>query len=121
MRPIPAHLVEDYKNWTRAALGRLAGFDWHVAADRQAAAIIAHDIKGMGASFGFPLMTILGQHMCQYLASELGESAAAAMPVFVSAMQQALDAPDMSIAEQKQLLARMPTPPGLSGQDGQAR
>ncbi|MBR4927824.1 MAG: hypothetical protein IKY98_05815 [Alphaproteobacteria bacterium] len=27
----------------------------------------AHDIKGQGATFGYPLMTLLGAHLCAYI------------------------------------------------------
>ena len=110
MRPIPAHLVEQYRSWTRDALDRLALLDGGAPDHAEAAAIIAHDIKGMGASFGFPLMTSLGQQLCQCLAADAARQDAATLPAYIAAMRQALDTPEMSLADQKRLLARLPQP-----------
>jgi hypothetical protein len=66
-----AALSRDYLNWARADLQQCRQ---HLAAARAAptrsqehmAALfnVAHNIKGQGSSFGYPLMTRLGQSLC---------------------------------------------------------
>lgn len=35
---------------------------------------IAHDIKGQGGSFDYPLMTLIGNHLCRYIERLEGEA-----------------------------------------------
>lgn len=67
-------LTEQYLNWTHDSVERLFallenhsenGPDAQKWCDDVFA--IAHDIKGMGSSFGFPLMTEIGTTLCHYL------------------------------------------------------
>lgn len=54
---------------------------------------IAHNVKGMGTSFGFPLMTDLGTTLCHYL-QNLPENTAVSITVVdahMKAMQVILD------------------------------
>ena len=67
-------LVEHYLSWTNESVTRLLGLvDAYDIDDpapqkwRDDVFAIAHDIKGMGASFGFPLMTEIGTTLCHYL------------------------------------------------------
>lgn len=71
-----AELSDTYVGWTRQALERfkelMAGrqrADTDIDKLRQDLHRIAHDIKGMGGSFGFPLMTDFGTSLCHYLRS----------------------------------------------------
>lgn len=67
-----ADLAKDYTNWAQADVARArsaleaaradeAGRAGHV----EALFRVAHDLKGQGASFGYPLMTRLGDSLCQ--------------------------------------------------------
>lgn len=67
-----ASLSGDYMNWVREDLVRLqaaydklkaGGGDWK--ADLDAVFQIAHDMKGQGGSFGYDLMTAIGDHLCR--------------------------------------------------------
>ena len=69
-----AEMSDTYVGWTQQALSRFK----ELLASRERADIdidklrrdlhrIAHDIKGMGGSFGFPLMTEFGTSLCLYL------------------------------------------------------
>lgn len=67
-------LVNSYKAWTADAVAELrqlvtAWREQRQAADeaRQRVLEISHNIKGMGASFGHPLMTEAGRSLCAYL------------------------------------------------------
>ena len=75
-----AELVDSYKAWTADAVIqlRLLAAEWRrqgCPADeaRQRILEIAHNIKGMGASFGHPLMTEAGRSLCAYLRVKPGE------------------------------------------------
>lgn len=66
-----ADLAKDYAKWAladvakaRAALS--AASDGRADRSRHVEALfrVAHDLKGQGASFGFPLITKLGQSLC---------------------------------------------------------
>ncbi|HVI90002.1 MAG TPA: Hpt domain-containing protein [Dongiaceae bacterium] len=67
-----AALSRDYLNWARADLDQCRQ---HLAAAQaapdqpsqhiEALFGVAHNIKGQGTSFGYPLMTQLGQSLCQ--------------------------------------------------------
>lgn len=67
-------LLHSYRVWTADAVARLRQLaaDWQrqdCPADetRQRILEIAHNIKGMGSSFGHPLMTEAGRSLCAYL------------------------------------------------------
>ncbi|MFZ5610223.1 MAG: Hpt domain-containing protein [Pseudomonadota bacterium] len=66
-------LRDNYLRWTKGSLAEMRA---HMTALRDhpgdkalidAIYGIAHNIKGMGASFGFPLMTETGMSLCRYL------------------------------------------------------
>lgn len=67
-----ADLAKSYTGWALADVdkcaGILAGARGDGAADRVTRAreihAVAHNIKGQGTSFGYPLMTRLGQSLC---------------------------------------------------------
>jgi chemotaxis protein histidine kinase CheA len=66
-----ADLAKDYATWALADVGRARAALASAAEDpaqraRQVEALfrIAHDLKGQGASFGFPLITKIGQSLC---------------------------------------------------------
>ncbi len=69
-----ANLADDYLDWVREDFVRLeAAYDVLVsgngddAANLEALFQIAHDMKGQGGSFGYDLMTAIGDHMCRLL------------------------------------------------------
>lgn len=72
-------LVQSYRVWTADAITRLRAIaaEWRQQtrpADeaRQSAYEIVHNIKGMGSSFGHPLMTEAGRSLCAYLRQQAG-------------------------------------------------
>lgn len=69
-------LHDYYLNWTTQSLEEFAGLlatlnDGPEDADKLTEDMhaIAHNIKGMGSSFDFPLMTEIGTSLCRYLRS----------------------------------------------------
>lgn len=69
-----ANLADDYLDWVREDFVRLeAAYDVLVSgegddvANLEALFQIAHDMKGQGGSFGYDLMTSIGDHMCRLL------------------------------------------------------
>lgn len=73
-------LIDSYREWTADALaefGRLLD-DWRAGtlpadAARQRMFEIGHNIKGMGASFGYPLMSDAGGLLCSFLKLKPGD------------------------------------------------
>ena len=69
-----ANLAGDYMDWVREDLVRLeAAYDVLKAGAEDdldnidAVFQIAHDMKGQGGSFGYDLMTAIGDHLCRLL------------------------------------------------------
>jgi hypothetical protein len=70
-----ANLTDSYLQWVLEDLTRLQNaYDGLAAsseADRKGAAEkvfqIAHDIKGQGGSFGYNLMTVIGNSLCRFI------------------------------------------------------
>ncbi len=69
-----ANLADDYLDWVREDFERLeAAFEKFKAGDGsdadniEALFQIAHDMKGQGGSFGYDLMTAIGDHLCRLL------------------------------------------------------
>ena len=67
-------MKDDYLVWVIEDMDKLQGaYDAAVkdAANRAAAQediyAFAHDIKGQGGSFGYPLMTAVGNHLCKFI------------------------------------------------------
>lgn len=65
-------LVTYYLDWTQDAIQELAGLVAQITQTpspetAQQIYEITHNIKGMGTSFGFPLMTEAGRSLCYYL------------------------------------------------------
>lgn len=52
----------------------------------------AHDLKGMGATYGYPLVTQLGASLCRLIETEAGKQASRANPALVNAHVDALRA-----------------------------
>jgi hypothetical protein len=46
---------------------------------------VSHDLKGMGATYGFPLVTQIASSLCRLTETEAGKSAARANPALVCA------------------------------------
>lgn len=69
-----ANLADDYLDWVNedfvrleAAFDKLKAGDGSDAENLEAIFQIAHDMKGQGGSFGYDLMTAIGDHMCRLL------------------------------------------------------
>jgi hypothetical protein len=69
-----AELSADYRSWALADLTRAEAALAEASADPARAETplqrlygIAHDMKGQGGSFGFPLVTQIGQSLCRLL------------------------------------------------------
>lgn len=67
-------LVEQFVTWTTEAVGELKAIvtdldGSELKSDEKAARIydLTHNIKGMGGSFDFPLMTFAGGSLCSYI------------------------------------------------------
>jgi hypothetical protein len=76
-----AELSADYRNWALSDLAKaeqaLAEARAHPAAAQPALQRlygIAHDMKGQGGSFGFPLITHVAQSLCRLLVGPGGNS-----------------------------------------------
>ncbi len=96
-----AELSDTYVGWTQQALERfkelVAGrerTDTDIDKLRQDLHRIAHDIKGMGGSFGFPLMTDFGTSLCLYL-----RSLPDGTPLIVEIIEAHLEAMDMILKD----------------------
>jgi hypothetical protein len=64
--------------WSFAALAKLAG--------------VAHELKGMGTTYGYPLVTQIGASMCRLIETESGKALAQHDPTLVIAHVDALKA-----------------------------
>jgi len=52
----------------------------------------AHDLKGMGATYGYPLVTLLAASLCRLIETDAGKAAAQREPTLVCAHVDALRA-----------------------------
>ena len=69
-----ANLADDYMEWVREdferlekAYDQLKSGDGDAKANLNAVFQIAHDMKGQGGSFGYDLMTAIGDHLCRLI------------------------------------------------------
>lgn len=81
-------MAEDYLVWVKDDIANLQGaYDKSVAdpsgADesREEMYGFAHDIKGQGGSFGYPLMTAVGNQLCKFMEGIEGNLNAAQLQV----------------------------------------
>ena len=87
-------LRDTYLTWTRESLEKLDGLLVALAGDGDADATadeifaIVHNIKGMGTSFGFQLMTDSGHLLCDYL--RIRPKGVRADAAFVTSMVKAM-------------------------------
>lgn len=65
-------------NWSFSALAKLCG--------------VAHDIKGLGTTYGYPLATQIGASLCRLIETESGKALAQHDPTLVMAHVDALRA-----------------------------
>lgn len=87
-----------FKEWLEADVRRLQ----RARAEAERAAMsdaaleqlmgVAHDIKGMGASYGYPLATEIAASLCRLIETPAGKAAARAQPALVLAHVDALRA-----------------------------
>lgn len=73
-----ARLEAEQAAWSDAALDQLWG--------------VAHDLKGMGASYGYPLATLIAASLCRLIETPAGKTAARAQPTLAQAHVDALRA-----------------------------
>lgn len=72
---IDQELQNNYLQWTESALADMRTHHANLSRNPDDSKVIqdifaiAHNIKGMGASFGFPLMTETGVSFCRYIRS----------------------------------------------------
>jgi len=95
-----AALARDYVKWAQADI---AACQHHldqarIAPDQRDLHLqelygIAHNIKGQGSAFGFPLMTRIGQSLCQFTRERhgYGEEHLALIARHLQALRQVLD------------------------------
>ena len=69
-----ANLADDYMSWVRedfdrleAAYEKLKAGDGDTKENLDNVFQIAHDMKGQGGSFGYDLMTAIGDHLCRLI------------------------------------------------------
>lgn len=73
-----ARLAAENAAWSDGALGALYA--------------AAHDLKGMGGSYGYPLVTEIAASLCRLIETDAGKEAARASPALVKAHVDALRA-----------------------------
>jgi HPt (histidine-containing phosphotransfer) domain-containing protein len=73
-----ARLDAERAGWSDMALDQLLG--------------VAHDIKGIGESYGYPLATRIAASLCRLIETEAGKAAARANPALAGAHVDALRA-----------------------------
>ncbi|NKB45683.1 MAG: phosphorelay protein [Alphaproteobacteria bacterium] len=81
-------MAEDYLGWVKDDIANLQGAYDKAVADPSAGADareemygFAHDIKGQGGSFGYPLMTAVGNQLCKFMEGIEGNLNAAQLSV----------------------------------------
>jgi hypothetical protein len=69
-----ANMADDYLDWVEDDLVRIAKAQKELKANRDKSEEyldkvfqVAHDMKGQGGSFGYDLMTILGNDLCRFI------------------------------------------------------
>lgn len=69
-----ADLADDYLTWAeedltklQTAMANLKAAKGDNSAEVEAIFHVAHDVKGQGGSFGYQLMTEIGDHLCRFL------------------------------------------------------
>jgi len=73
-----ARLAAENAHWSHEALSGLHG--------------AAHDVKGMGATYGYPLATQIAASLCRMIETDAGKAAAKRLPSLVAAHVDALRA-----------------------------
>lgn len=73
-----ARVAAENAAWSDGAIGAVYG--------------AAHDLKGMGGSYGYPLVTQLAASLCRLIETDAGKAAARANPSLVKAHVDALRA-----------------------------
>lgn len=81
-------LSSHYLSWAEADLASLRA----ALAEGSNARLftIAHDMKGQAATFGYPLVTTIGERLCRYLDAHPEDADPAQLAVLVGAIAQVL-------------------------------
>lgn len=81
-------MADEYLEWVKDDIANLLGAYEKALGDPSAAGEakediygFAHDIKGQGGSFGYPLMTAVGNHLCKFIEGIPGDLSAAQLTV----------------------------------------
>ncbi len=83
-------LDADVRN-LQAARTAAEGANWSVTSLASLFAT-AHDLKGMGATYGYPIVTQIAASLCRLIETDAGKQAAAAHPALVCAHVDAIRA-----------------------------
>jgi hypothetical protein len=94
-----AELAADYSNWALADVKRAEDAFALVKSEPEKRAAhletlyrVTHDMKGQGGSFGYPLITKIGQSLCRYLHSgEIGEAHFPVVQAHIGALRLILE------------------------------
>ena len=93
-------LKADYMGWLRGDLAKMRDCLADAAAEPQNSRehlerlyAVCHDVKGQGGSFGFDMITDIGQSLCEFLKSDRAGSAAGltAIEAHISAIETVAD------------------------------
>jgi HPt (histidine-containing phosphotransfer) domain-containing protein len=86
-------LSSRYLSWAEADLAALRAALAELSTDPSWLArlfTIAHDMKGQAATFGYPLVTAIGERLCRYIDTHPKESDPARIAAMVEAIAQVL-------------------------------
>ena len=91
-----AGMADSYLEWVKEDLSRiesaykkLAAASGNGKAEAEGVFQVAHDIKGQGGSFGYDLMTVIGNELCRLIErqDEYGDAEIQAIKVHIDAMK----------------------------------
>jgi hypothetical protein len=81
-------MADEYLEWVKDDIANLQGAYEKALADPSSGGEakediygFAHDIKGQGGSFGYPLMTAVGNHLCKFIEGIPGDLSATQLTV----------------------------------------
>lgn len=91
-------MADEFVQWLDADIARLQSARQNAEAAQWTAASlgalmsVAHDLKGLGGTYGYPLVSDLAASLCRLIETDAGKAAARAQPGLVSAHVDALRA-----------------------------
>lgn len=81
-------LSPQYLHWAEADLASLRTALAELSTERLFA--VAHNMKGQAATFGYPLITAIGERLCRYIDAHPKDADPARLTALVEAMAQVL-------------------------------